>query len=246
MSTVEDLGAKLLFIISFLGLFFLIIAIAPSIMIYGTPVYKQYEVPTYFSAQDIQAIKYFKNYTVNIGDNIVVDFTPTPNYKFYLRWQNPPFVPSYLWLVHVDWEFWFIIHEHSLFWNNQSNIEYPQREFFEQHWDSKNNVSVSYAHCIDITVKVWVGDTNNTRNNITSAWNDGHLQVGIGFGYSDTEVKLSSWDIITRLLTFQAPQIFGSGSIGLAVNVIIALPIYAMIAYLIYRLVLMAIPFVGG
>lgn len=242
----EDLGGKLILILAFLGCFFGLVGIAPTVFLQGSKVsYTNYVVPAYFTAQDIQSLRYYKDYNITIGTTVTYDWTPTPNYKFYLRWQNP-ITGSYLYLTHVDWQWWFLQHEHSLKWGNASQTEMPALDFFLACWDPTQNVSITYARCQDITLKAFVSDPDLTRNNLTLAWNTGKIHVGLGFGYSDTEAKLSAWDIVTRLLTFSAPEIFGSGPEGLFLNFILALPIYGLVAYLVYRLVLMAIPFVGG
>jgi len=50
---------------------------------------------------------------------------------------------------------------------------------------------------------------------------------------------MSAWNIVGMILFFQMPQVHP------LFNLMFALPIWACIVYTIYRLILLAIPFVG-
>jgi hypothetical protein len=237
----------------FLGIFFTVIAIAPTIIFSGpTTIYRNYVVPSYFTAEDLTQLKYFKNDTITnaYGTYTTYDFNPQGvPYTFY-AWMWPYVgIPQQISLARLDWQFWIWGGQHFLRWYTQVNssyVDFPSLSYVLSAWDPESNVSSLYAFDNQITVKCFIADFNSTRNNITQSWNEGHLQLGIGFGLIYSQAPINSWDLIAKLLTFQAPQIFGGGAIGLAVNFMVALPIYGLIAYLIYRLVLMAIPFLGG
>ena len=62
----------------------------------------------------------------------------------------------------------------------------------------------------------------------------------MGMGYSQNPSTVSAWNILAQLLFFQMPDVHP------AVNALIAIPLWAAIGILVYRLVLMAIPFLGG
>jgi hypothetical protein len=241
--TSEKLGRPLIFVVLFLGLFIVLIAtLPPEFLSAGMKEYQQYNVPSYFSAEDIQTIKYFKQ--LNLTAMTYFDFNPDINFKFYVQkfgWSGYP-----RFFAHVTWEFFGLMATDSL------KIEYDDAWLYLDeallNWDETVNASIFYpVACNHVTMKVWLTDRNISRNDLSVAWWSDELTLGMGFGYQDKEIKLSAWDIIGRLLTFQAPEIFGlSGIFALIVNVIVTLPFYTCIAYLVYRLILMAIPFVGG
>lgn len=239
----EKLSKPLIFVVLFLGLFIaLMVTIPIEFLTAGMKEYQQYDVPSYFSAEDIQTIRYFKQ--LNLTTMTYFDFNPDINYKFYVQKFGWSGYPRYF--AHVTWEFWGFMTSHSLKIESGDAWLYLSEALLK--WNPTVNASIFYpVSCEHITIKMWLTDRNTSRNNLTTAWWNDELTLGMGFGFQETEIKLSSWDIIARLLTFQAPEIFGlSGTFALIVNVIITLPFYTCIAYLIYRLILMAIPFVGG
>jgi len=240
----RGLGAMLIFCIVFIGAFIALIGIIPPEYFVQTKTYYQYEYPDYFTQDDIARIKHFLNKTVEEG-RIWFDFeSKGAKFKFlvdmslwadgYRAYQN-----------HIIWEWWIFYDSHPMYFTENKYL-YVNAELAKKYWDSDINATVLYpVFCEDITVKVWITDYNGSRNDIETAFNEGKVIWAIGFGYEDYETKLSAWDIVGRLLTFQSPEIFGlSGTAATILNLIVALPIWTAIAYLVYRLILMAIPFV--
>lgn len=128
--------------------------------------------------------------------------------------------------------------------NGEVQLSFSEVNYF---WQPNHNYSYMKARCPHGYVFNIYFQYNQTRyGNLTAAWDDYDLWIAIGQGYSDTFAKMDAWTVIGLLLTFQAPQIFGAtGIYSTVLNLIIAMPIWAAIAYVFYRLILMAIPFVG-
>jgi hypothetical protein len=92
----------------------------------------------------------------------------------------------------------------------------------------QDNVSAVYIRCEtgDIPeILVQIGFDNNTYDSLTEAWNDGHLEMWLGYmqNASATQAYYNVWILIGQLLTFQAPNIHPY------LNAIIAIPIWAAI-----------------
>jgi len=240
-----------IFCVTYLCAFIAIIGLIPSDFYAQSKTYTQFDMPSYFSQDDVQHIKHFENASIHdavpYSDNEWLDFNPDANFKFVARWYNDA-TGRYIRLLHVTWEFWWL-------WNGDY-LECPDVAEYYGHssifktdlqtaWDSNYNASIFYPFaCEHITVKVWFADYNATRNNIGSAWDENHLNIAIGFGFDDYETKLSSWDVMGRLLTFQSPEIFGaSGAIATTLNLIVGIPFWVAVAVCIYLLIMEVIPF---
>jgi len=238
----------MVFCILFLALFTTLIAIIPSEFFALTKEYKKYEYPEYFSQADIQSIKHFLNKTVSKGGETEFDFAGT-GANFYLKviWHEAGEVvgePDVLSFNRLKWA-WWIFRSWSVMEIDVYGQYLSKSEALSE-WDNETKASIIHPVYDDaLTVKIWLTDTNKTRKDLRQAWDEGTIMVGIGFGFEDYETKLSVWDIIGKLLTFQSPEVFGlSGPAATVLNLLIALPLWIVAAYLIYRLILMAIPFV--
>lgn len=110
-----------------------------------------------------------------------------------------------------------------------------------------NNYSYVKSRCPHgYLFHIYVQYNETAYPNLQAAWDDYNVYVAIGQGYSDTFAKMDAWSVIGLLLSFQAPQVFGVSEVwSMVLNLIIAMPIWTAIAYIFYRLILMAIPFLG-
>jgi len=249
--TTEKLSGMIVFSLVFLGLFIALIGIKPSEFYWSQArTYQQYEYPDYFTQEDIQYIRYFINKSVTRPapwyppNEVWFDFTTKgANLKIIVTWYGTDI--DKITFERVTWE-WWIFFTASYLTIDDFGGELTKQEVISK-WDDSINASVIYPVYDDVvTLKVWITDSNETRNNINTAWDEGNLFIGIGFGFEDLETKLSAWDIIGRLLTFQSPEIFGlTGATATVLNLVIALPLWGCVAYLITRLILLFIPFAG-
>ncbi len=115
-------------------------------------------------------------------------------------------------------------------------------------WDSAKNCSTFRGSCDHYTwTGILVSYDMEEYGSIGEAYDDGSLIFYLGLSYNDTFAKISAWSLLTAFFTFQAPSLLGlDNEWGTAFNLLVALPISVMLLYLTYRLILLAIPFVGG
>jgi len=234
----ENLGRNLIFIVTFLSSFILLLGIMPSGFSYSGKSYSNYTYPDYFDKSDVEHIAFFENGTLTRGVTpLTLDFNPDVNMKFYIFWFV---IGDNIQFQHITWE-WFIFHTAHYMDIEEAGLALSKNETLSN-WESDFNASILYpVECNHVTVKVWLTDSNSSRNDIGEAWDDGEIDVSMGFGFDDIRTTFNAWDIVGRLLMFQAVEI----GIPLFINIILVMPIWASIGYLIYRLILLAIPFVG-
>jgi len=245
LSEERHIGGMLIFCVVFLGSFIALLAAVPSQFYTYEEDYEQYQYPSYFTMEDVEHIKYFKNITITRGPgSIYFDFTDQIDFKFIVQWKSAGdnIVPR-----HVTWSWWIFVIAHTMNIETEGNWWIDKTEAIAN-WNPELNASSFYpVFCNHITVKVWLTDYNITRNDLEEAWDEGQIDMAIGFGVDDYATKLNIWSVIGRLLSFQAPTIYGlTGISATIINLLICLPLWTCIVYLIYRLILMAIPFVGG
>lgn len=236
----------LVFVICFLGFFFLLIPLMPIEFFPTSADIHKWEYPSFFSKDDIQNIQYFISHNVTktlIGGEIEFDFNPDINVKTACRWYS---ATNHMQFFHIEWEFWFAKTYGYMFWVNQTT-EYIDKDLVLKNWDSSINASVFYPVFCEfnhLDTKVWIRDNNHTRNDISTAWDSGTVEVSQGFGFDDFKTATSIWNIIGRLLTFQSPEIFGLSGIGATIiNFVIAMPIWVCVAYCLLRVFVYLKPF---
>jgi len=246
----------LIFSVSYLFIFGILIGLmttfAPN-LIYGGKSYSQFEVPDYFEKWDIEKIAFFEEVNLTYPQGYTwIDFNPDINVKFTTQWtyQNP-----YIVLNVVLWELWFMHAVENLKFTSLDEISVVQETYIGglemvKAWNEDTNTSTFMADALEtkvISVKVWFSDTNQTRNDIEQAYQDGKITMGLGFGMDDVETAYSVFNLVGLLLTFSRPEIFGaSGTIALALNFIISAPVFVSIGYLVFYFVTSIIPFIRG
>lgn len=87
---------------------------------------------------------------------------------------------------------------------------------------------------------------STTYGSWAEAWVGGTLEVYVGMGWTDAIEQQNAWSLIWNIMTFQAPEVFGIGSAATAMNVIIAIPLWASFAIIAAIIILWFIPFLGG
>lgn len=198
--------------------------------------------PSYWKASDMD-YQYFLNKTLTAYSTTIFDFntaSPSIDVKLTVFW-NYPLLAIKIGAYRNLPSFPFIS---GLMFENDSKILLDKTDLVNR-FDSDINAS-RFSPVYDgvtFSCTMWFADTDKTRNDIGLAWNGGALDVGIAFGISNVTLKTDAWNIIGRVLTFQAPEIFGSGTAGFLLNALIALPLWGAIAALILIMLFELIPF---
>ena len=246
MVEVSAENITLVTVVTFLSMFFILIASMPSGILQSPKQGKAINVPEYFEAIDLSYFAVTTNFTV--GPNL---------------WEYAFKVGG--WNVKASYD---NVHDSIIMWTYDAFgiFEYNLEDF---KWYNSQGVKVSGSvsflggprEAISLTT-IYDGFTNNTstftiQNSKTQckiyfgydstkykspreAFQDGNLGVLVGMGIDNVNTRINAWNFISMLLFFQAPDVHP------LLNAIIAIPIWIMIAWLIYILILKAIPFVGG
>ncbi len=223
----------------------ILVGLIPTGFYLSAKAYSPYEYPDYFSQQDIESIKYFVNKTITFpdyGTEYNFDEQGASGTYVLVDWWKPPYFYESFRFQHETWRFWvFKTYEDMRFQYLEYDVYDISLDILLDFWDSEKNVTrLSPITCPTLTVNAWFSDTNTTRNDLEDAWNDGQINVGVGFGLDDWEAKYSSWTLIAKLLTFQAPDI------DPILNGLIAIPFWASTCIVIVLIIVKFIPFGGS
>lgn len=239
-----SIGRTFILVISFLGLFAILTNDMPAVFLYGGDrvelVYEDWQAARLFMANVTQ----YANVTISRGSVAVIyqaDWIPEDNYGVDLRmsWYAHPPLHNETW-----WQrWWWVIY--PIWWDYVEIAPYPlTNDTIISHVDSidQNLTDTFVMSCEAYSYYVNMGFNSSVYANWTAVFADpdAEMQAYVAMGYEDTPSTISAWNIVSRLLFFQVPEIH------VVVNAIIALPIYACIGYLAYRFILWAIPFLGG
>ena len=233
----SDLGSKFLFSITFLGLFFILVASMPSDFIilgsYNPSLdYRQVDYPEVWTKSEIEENGFYLSATKNRDFSFVIinfnEHTPSVDYRFKITWGV---IENEIVLYHIT--MWINEWYHS--GTTRMNIfEEPNRttaitkELALQHWDAERGLAkLTPVYCDHITITVWLYDCDPERKDLEASWSEGCLTVGIGFGFDNLSFGLSAWDLAGRLLMFQAPDVHPT------INAIINIPLWGNIVYVI-------------
>lgn len=80
----------------------------------------------------------------------------------------------------------------------------------------------------------------------TEAYAGGELELYVGMGWNDAVEMQNAWSLIWSILTFNAPQVFGTGIEAGLLNALIAIPLWASFAVTGAIMILWFIPLLGG
>jgi hypothetical protein len=213
--------------------------------------YKKPSIPTQFSALDITSIAWFDNHTISPSNkadpfrtygSLVVKFFLPPGagaqIEAWVFWGLQDATPT-LYLKHI-WVNWIFLQSHEIMGMNNQGYGWDKTEILNG-WDSNENYSKIDGQCACGTIYFCYIAYNQTKYaTIGQALDAQDIDMLIGVGIKDAVAKVNAWNIIGALLTFQLPDI------NPILNFFIALPFYAGIGVMIYVLILMAIPFLGG
>lgn len=138
-------------------------------------------------------------------------------------------------------------------WYNRDNIavsylrpEYPHlligAEVLDQDYNEFDSVefTVRFAENQPFQFKTFFTWNDSLYVSPSEAWEHDALGLLIGINFDQIGTTYNAWDIIAMLLTFQLPDIHW------VINAMLVAPIWAVIGYLCYVLVLKAIPLLGS
>ena len=233
----EDLGSKLIWVGVFLGVFFILASTMPSGFYTSEYEYQTYNIPESFEALDIQDYAETENGSITTSYSHEYSMGGW-NFKWWCSYGND-------FLKHKRFEKWWFIYTYSEYmtWYTDTGIKKGislTASDVDTYWDTETNTTKFYLKDPAVSIPCWFSYNTTEYSNASDAWSDNALEWLTAIDFDAIKTTYSAWGLIGMLLFFQLPDIHPM------LNMIIALPCWICIVYLVYRLILLAIPFVGG
>lgn len=210
-------------------------------------------VPEYFEGIDIQAFAEHKVLSFNETDGGL-------GWEFTFEWlkdidigghdfdlcftranytQNPSGMRVYM--VHHWYEWIFFGHHDYMEWKNNQRRSYGTEltgsNLNSEYLSGNMEFTVSSS---SFTVSAVFGFNETLYSLPTDAWNHYDLHIFVGIDFESVSTTINAWTLIANLLFFQMIDVHPY------LNMLLAIPLWACIGYLVYVLILKAIPFVGS
>jgi len=242
-------------IVTFLAAFFILVMTIPSSLVASPQQGRVVDVPEYFEGIDIQS--YADIYAINLTATDCVEYDDFDFGGWKMHYEDWGFSPyPYVISIYTYSKWWIFEWDYQYFhWHDREGINRSQMFSFGA-WGEKRGVSYealdnAYEDFgedgLRWTLKnvytqmvVYVGFNQSAYDSPSEALNAGDCSLLLCMNFDQMNTSFNAWNLIGALLFFQLPNVHP------AINALIAIPIWVMIAYLIYVLILKAIPFVGG
>lgn len=122
---------------------------------------------------------------------------------------------------------------------------YLDKDELVDSWSSTNNASAFSIKGGQIASSLLVKPYNYSFT-IGQNWDNGTLNYLLSYEANLTASGIGAFTLISQLLTFQAPSLGIGGPWGSFLNLVIAIPMWSCIAYIVYKVIAGLIPFVSG
>lgn len=230
--------------VTFLSTFILICGIMPPELIFGE---QQNErniyVPEHFESVDLEYISETKNTTVQDAS----PFTDTIGGWDIrvLSFKYPGVtVSDYLFLHHYAKRWIFSFNFHPMRWYDSSGIEISVSDRGDR-LDIDALDGYEYGHkysaeCDHFKMSVYFGYNTTAFDSHVAAFRNGSLSILFALGFDERNTARNAWGLIGMVLFWQMPKIHP------AINILISIPIWVTIGYLIYVLIAKIVPLSGG
>jgi len=251
MVEVSAENITLVTVVTFLSVFFILVSMMPPGLLYTPSQKRIIEVPEYFQSIDLSYFSATKNFTLGTG-YIVYDFALGGwNFQFEVN----PVNQGFLLFTYDSWGIFKWNFESFTWHNSKSGIIVSVNEGIylrggshnilkwtqlDPNYDSNSSLCEFTLDNPKTQCKIYFAFNTTAYSSPYAALQNGELACLIAIGMDFTNTRINAWNFIGMLLFFQAPEVHP------AINALIAIPIWVMIAWLIYILILKAIPFVGG
>jgi hypothetical protein len=256
------LSKALIFVFTVLGVFALLMVYLPTELISTgwNPSYRRQdlEVKQVFSAAQLQV--YDLNNATNITYPSSTLFPLTGGQQLEIWWSlyhSPSYWVKSLQIRHLtDMAFGFWIGYHTLTLYFQDGVTpvplhgsgIPSDIEFEDLDDAYNSTSKSCAFvmkCDHVNAAFILGTAVGDAD-IYESWNTGTMQFYLSYSVNWTNTGYNAWSLVGQMLTFQAPDLGIGATGGVIVNSLIAIPLWSLIGYILYKIIAGIIPFISG
>lgn len=219
---------------TFLGMFVVLIGLIPTQFFAVQPgANRAIEVPESFEAVDIQ---YFaETYNDTVPDNSAVSYDLGGK---HFRMEDRTMTQHLLY--HIRYDKWWIINWgfHDMIWRNSDGIKigsYIEPHHIDDYYNPDDDASKFLVSDDKVEVVIYLGYNRTAYDNATQAWINDDLDFLTCMGFDQLNTGMNAWSLIGMLLFFQLPQVHP------LVNAIIAIPLWMIIAYLSFSLILKVI-----
>ena len=241
----------IILVMTFLSCFFIISSSIPTQYYYSIILRKDVDIPDFIEANEIIQFNYSAIESLHsseawtAGGNEYFLESNIGGHDIKFSWDLDT---QYIFIHHVIYWWIFKTNEHKMKWYYEGK-EIPQADtpgitgvvYLTEIIDYFDNGTAHFrVQCDHTGFDLTIAYNTTAYTSFTEAFNNNDFWFIVGMTIDDIKTKLSAWDLIGRLLFFQMPEIHP------VLNMIIAIPVWTCISYLIYVLVLKAIPFVGG
>lgn len=219
-------GKQFVFIVSLLGIFFTLVMTMPSGFYAVSPDYEETDYPDYRSVEEVKSL------TSHGEENITETAT-----MYYIVISRGGFGSVYVKIVWYNNEVLFYHHNWGLFGLGVGHIEpFPLYETdILDYMDETGNLSRIEMACDHHNYVTYFSFNTSKYANLTESIENGELCVQMWMDFDYEESMLSGWDLVARLLTFQLPDVTTQ------INFLIGIPIWAIMGFLIFTIILMVI-----
>lgn len=247
------LSKALVFVFVTLGMFALLMGTMPSEFISETwnPNYRDVETKETFDAVDILMYENAESGELNYGDGpLQYDFGLPSGQKLEIDWVIR-YGQSYVYVRHLVGQtlgYWTNYHNLDVYTTSGVMLPYNDKMFkpdLVANWNPDKNASIFNVKCDHITSNI-IFQPRNSSWTIGESWDQEKLNFAMSYEVNWNATGVSAWTIVAQLLTFQAPNLGIGGIAGVILNAIIAIPMWSLIAYIVYKIVVGIIPFVSG
>ncbi|MEM5867568.1 MAG: hypothetical protein QXG39_06580 [Candidatus Aenigmatarchaeota archaeon] len=240
--------SMLIAVVTFMAVFALLAAGMPIALVSGNDKHRILDVPTYFEGLDIQ--NFAETKVVNITGQLWYDFSIGGWNIRFTDWREHSYIQAQ---TYASW--WVFKWDFNQFkWYDKEGVEksrivspYPGADIIALDYAELDNayskwgynggrwsIKNSYTQLI-----VYVGFNTTKYSKPSDAIKNNEAKFLFCINFDKMNTSFNAWNLIGSILFFQMPEVHP------VLNAIIAIPIWIAIAYLIYILILKAIPFVG-
>lgn len=240
--------SMLITVVTFLSIFGILVMMIPGDLFAYSTEKRIINVPEYFESVDITYYADVENFT--IGSSDYQRYFSLGGH--YFAWETNVYHKCLVLWTHGGW--WIFRWDFNSFkWYDNVGIErsvyigIPDSNVIPGYWyalpwseiEASESWTLQQIGGQEVSVSLFWGYNKTKYSSPYDAFLHDELHVLIAIGFDKVNTSINAWSLIGNMLFFQAPDIHP------AINAIIAIPIWVAVAYLIYILILKAIPFVG-
>ena len=243
----------LVFVVSFLSCFYFLVNMMPAYFVDQSLDYPGYNVPEYFEAVDMQNYRYSRNFTIQRSGGWEHEFNlGGKNIKFFvysLDYDKFGFQTFDIFLQFGDFRLTY--NWKGMDWYNKNGIKVSEQplgewsypvidiEDVDANYDNRSKVSEFTVKNEVLTIKVFLAFNTTKYSKPSEAYHNNELSILVCMGFDQVQTTTNAWNLISQILFFKMPNVHP------LINALIAVPIWAAIAWLATTFILKFIPFVG-